>query len=165
MNSDEPTFFSGMSIEAIGKEGNRYIAAVWNRLYMEMYEELTEAFQTIEDGAYGMYLDRLMPLLFEKLEVADYRVIGVVSADDFIIGKCLKFADSVEQAKWGTEDHQARLFWNVVRNERDEPIGTLITELPHSHRTFAIPVAPQLHVLKETERKAIIAGIRRIKQG
>lgn len=165
MTNHEAKFFSGMSIEAIREEGNRYIAAVWNPLYLTMYEELVEAFQTIEDGAYGLYLDQLMPPVFDQLEAANYQVVGSVSEDDFIIGKYLSFSDSLEKAKWGTEDHQSRLFWNVVRNERDEPIGTLITELPHSHRRFDIPAAPQFHVLTQTERKAIIAGIRRIKEG
>ena len=159
-----PEFVSGMSIEAIGHESNRYLAAVWKPLDVAMHAQLTEAFRDIEDGAYGLYLDQLLPPVFDQLEAAGYQVQGVVGKDDFIIGKRLNFSDSLEKAKWGTEEHQSRLFWNIVRNARDEPIGALITELAHSHVTFDIPAPPRCHILPQTDRKSIIAGIGRIKE-
>ena len=162
---NEPEFASDMSIEAIGEEGNRYVAAVWNPLYVEMHEQLTQAFQEIEDGAYGLYLDQLLPPVFDRLEAAGYQMQGAVGEDDFIIAKCLNFSESLEKTKWGTEENQSRLFWNIVRNERNEPIGTLLTELAHSHLKFDIPTPPQFYTLAQTDRKGIIAGIRRIKEG
>ena len=163
--NNEPKFVSDMSIEAIGREGNRYVAAAWNPLYVEMHEQLMQAFQEIKDGAYGLYLDQLLPPVFDRLQAAGYQTQGAVGEDDFIIGKCLNFRDSLEKVKWGTAENQSRLFWNIVRNERDEPIGTLVTELAHSHLNFDIPAQPRFHSLAQTDRKSIIAGIRRIKEG
>ncbi|MDP4098154.1 DUF6022 family protein [Paenibacillus sp. P96] len=160
MKKQLPVMESGMSMETIGEAGNRYIAAVWEELYKERYEQLAQAFLEIEDAAYGLYLDQLMPPLFDRLEEAGFRALGPVKEDNFIIGKCLKFSDSLE--KWGTEDHRIRLFWNVIRNERHEPLGTLITSIPHSHLKFEIPRAPQLYVLAQTEREQIVKGMREI---
>lgn len=160
MDKQLPVIVNSMSIEEIGEAGNRYIAAVWEEVYEERYEQLVKAFQEIEDAAYGLYLDQLMPPLFERLEQAGFQALGPVKEDDFVIGKCLKFSDSLE--KWGTEDNRTRLFWNVIRNERHEPIGTLITAIPHSHLNFDIPRAPQLYTLKQTEREQIVEGIRQI---
>lgn len=156
-----PVFTSGMSVAAIAEEGNRYIREAWKPLYEEMYAQLTAAFREIEDAAYGLYLDRLLPPLFDRLEAAGFQAIGSGKEDDFIIGRCLSFSQSLE--KWGTEDNRSRLFWNVIRNERREPIGTLITEIPHSHLKFDIPAAPRLHALAEVDKESIAAGIRRIK--
>jgi len=160
MDKQLPVIVNGMSIEEIGEAGNRYIAAVWEELYVERYDQLVKAFQEIEDAAYGLYLDQLMPPLFERLEQAGFQALGPVKENDFVIGKCLKFSDSLE--KWGAEDNRTRLFWNVIRNERHEPIGTLITSIPHSHLNFDIPRAPQLYTLKQTEREQIVEGIRQI---
>jgi hypothetical protein len=160
MDKQLPFIESVMSIETIGEACNRYIAAVWEELYKEKYEQLAKAFLEIEDAAYGLYLDELMPPLFERLEGAGFQVLGPVKEDDFVIGKCLKFSDSLE--KWGTEDNRTRLFWNVIHNERHEPIGTLITSIPHSHLGFEIPRAPQVYSLNQTEREQIVEGIRQI---
>ncbi|GGD66149.1 DUF6022 family protein [Paenibacillus nasutitermitis] len=161
MNRQEPIFMSSMSISEIGEEGNRYIGGLWESLYKEMHTQLTAAFLEIEDAAYGLYLDRLMPPLFDRLEEAGFQAADPAGKDDFIIGKCLNFSNSLE--KWGTEDNRSRLFWNVIQNERQEPVGTLITEIPHSHHKFDVPTAPKLYVLTETDRESITAGIRRIK--
>ncbi|GAA3412526.1 DUF6022 family protein [Paenibacillus hodogayensis] len=159
----QPVFHYDMTIEEIGEVGNRYIESIWKTLYDSMLDQLTVAFREIEDAAYGMYLDQLMPTLFDGLEDAGFEVTEPLEEHDFVIGKCLIFRNSIE--KWGTEENRSRIFWNVVHRKKSrQPIGTLLTEIPHSHLKFEIPAAPILYSLGEYERKQIIQGIRRIKE-
>ncbi|NOU54849.1 hypothetical protein HN020_08820 [Brevibacillus borstelensis] len=157
-----PQFRYAMSIEEIGHEGNRYIDSIWYSLYESMYEELTNAFREMEDAAYGMYLDRLMTPLFECLEEAGFVAMEPVEKNDFIIGRCLLFRNSLE--KWGSENNRSRIFWNVVRRTDGDIVGTLLTEIPHSHLKFHIPSAPVFYTLRECDRGRIMQGIRQIKK-
>lgn len=158
----KPAFRYDMTIEDISKAGNQYMESAWKRLYDSMHEQLTTAFLEIEDAAYGLYLDRLMPALFDSLEEAGFEATEPLNEDDFVIGKCLLFRNSLE--KWGTEDKRSRIFWNVIRRKNSrQPIGTLLTEIPHSHLKFDIPAAPKLYSLNAWEREQIAQEIRRIK--
>ncbi|MBB3108788.1 hypothetical protein FHS18_000816 [Paenibacillus phyllosphaerae] len=157
-----PVFRHDMTIEEISEAGNRYIESVWRNLHESMHEQLTIAFGEIEDAAYGMYLDQLMPALFDSLAHAGFDPAERLSEDDFVIGQCLVFRNSLE--KWGTEENRSRIFWNVIRSkESGQPIGTLLTEIPHSHLKFEIPSAPRLYSLNVSEREQITQGIREIK--
>lgn len=159
----KPVFRNNMMIEEIGEAGNQYIESVWRTVYDSMFEQLTAAFREIEDAAYGLYLDQLMPALFDSLEETGFEATEPLKEDDFVIGKCLVFRNSLE--KWGTEDNRSRIFWNVIRRkDNQQPVGTLLTEIPHSHLKFDIPRAPVLYALKECERGQISQGIRRIKE-
>ncbi|KOR90828.1 hypothetical protein AM231_16345 [Paenibacillus solani] len=161
MTEQLPQFRYAMSIEDIGNEGNRYIDSIWYSLYESMFEELTDAFREIEDAAYGMYLDRLMPPLFKCLEEAGLVSMEPVEENDFIIGQCLLFRNSLE--KWGAENNRSRIFWNVIRRTDGHIVGTILTEIPHSHLKFEIPSAPVLYTLRESDRGRIMQGIRQIK--
>lgn len=159
----KPGFRYDMTIEDIGVAGNQYIELVWKSVYDSMHDQLTIAFREIEDAAYGLYLDQLMPTLFDSLEESGFEAVEPLKEDDFVIGKCLLFRNSLE--KWGTEEKRSRIFWNVIRRKNSQqPIGTLLTEIPHSHLKFDIPVAPVLYSLREWEREQIAQGIRRIKE-
>lgn len=162
MTQQLPEFRYAMSIADISNEGNRYIDSIWYFLYQSMFEELTNAFREIEDAAYGMFLDRLMPPIFECLEEAGFVTMEPVKEDDFIIGQCLLFRNSLE--KWGAENNRSRIFWNVIRRTDGHTVGTLLTEIPHSHLKFEIPSAPVLYSLRESERGQIVQGIRQIKR-
>lgn len=158
----KPAFRKDMTIEEIGQAGNQYMDSSWKPIYDSMHEQLTIAFLEIEDAAYGLYLDRLMPALFDGLEEAGFEATEPPKEDDFVIGKCLLFRNSLE--KWGTEDQRSRIFWNVIRRKDSrEPIGTLLTEIPHSHLKFDIPAPPVLYSLDAWEREQIAQEIRRIK--
>nr|WP_238933661.1 DUF6022 family protein [Brevibacillus choshinensis] len=79
--------------------------------------------------------------------------------DDFVIADCLLFRNSLEKAEWGSPGHEMRIFWIVLANHQDEPIGTLVMEFPHSHIQFDIPDRPRIFAFEETERKEIVARI------
>lgn len=162
MEKQLPIIQHNMTIEEIGKAGNQYIDSVWQSLYESMHEQLTAAFPEIEDAVYGLYLDQLMPTIFDCLEESGFVVREALKENDFVIGKRLIFRNSLE--KWGTEENRSRIFWNVIRNKKDEPIGTLLTEITHSHLKFDIPSAPRLYTLRETAKNQIVQGIRQIKE-
>ncbi|MEK3731626.1 MULTISPECIES: DUF6022 family protein [Paenibacillus] len=151
-------FEQGMTIEAIGTACGEYVEMEWRPLYESMHEALTAAFAEIEDAAYGQYLDRLMPPLFEALEQAGYAFTDDVREDDFVIGGRLLFRQSLE--KWGTEDNRSRVFWNVIRDADDRTIGTVLTEIPHSHLKFDIPRGPRVLAIAETTKSGITERIR-----
>lgn len=159
----KPEFRYDMTIKEIGEAGNQYMASAWKPLFDSMHDQLTIAFLEIEDAAYGLYLDKLMPVLFDGLEEAGFEATEPFKEDDFVIGKCLLFRNSLE--KWGTEEMRSRIFWNVIRRKNSQqPIGTLLTEIPHSHLKFDIPAPPVLYSLEMWEREQIAQGIRRIKE-
>lgn len=162
MEKGFPNFQHDMAIEEISKVANHYIATEWRSMYESMHEQLTVAFAEIEDAAYGLYLDQLMPPIFDQLEDAGFRTLEKLEEDDFVIGKRLIFRNSLE--KWGTEDNRSRLFWNVIYDKQGHPIGTLLTEIPHSHQKFDIPSAPVIYALQESLKEQIVQGIRRIKE-
>lgn len=162
MEKQFPTFQHDMTIEQIGEVGNRYIESEWRSLYESMHEQLSAAFLEIEDAVYGLYLNQLMPTIFDRLEDAGFITKETLVENDFVIGKCLIFRNSLE--KWGSEENRSRIFWNVIRNKQDQPIGTLLTEIPHSHMKFDIPSAPLLYSLRESDKNEIVKGIRQIKE-
>jgi hypothetical protein len=157
-----PIFRQDMVIEEISEVANRYIESEWRSMYDSMYDQLTAAFAQIEDAAYGLYLDQLMPLIFEQLEDAGFSVMEKLEENDFVIAKHLIFRNSLE--KWGAEDNRSRIFWNVVNDKQGNPIGTILTEIPHSHLKFDIPSAPIIYSLRESLKERIVQGIRRIKE-
>lgn len=150
-------FEQGMTIKAIGTVCGEYLEKEWQPLYESMHEALTAAFAEIEDAAYGQYLDRLMPPLFVALEQAGYAFADEVREDDFVVGGRLLFRQSLE--KWGTEDNRSRVFWNVIRDADDRTIGTLLTEIPHSHLSFDIPRGPRVFAIAEATKTVIAERI------
>ncbi|EFM10811.1 conserved hypothetical protein [Paenibacillus curdlanolyticus YK9] len=162
MEKGFPVFRQDMVIEEISEVANRYIESEWRSLYESMHEQLTAAFAEIEDAAYGLYLDRLMPIIFEQLEDAGFSTMEKLEENDFVIAKRLIFRNSLE--KWGAEDNRSRIFWNVIHNKQGNPIGTLLTEIPHSHLKFDIPSAPVIYALQETVKERIVLGLRSMKE-
>lgn len=162
MEKGFPIFQQDMAIEEISEVANRYIASEWRPIYESMHEQLTAAFAEIEDAAYGLYLDQLMPTVFDQLEDAGFSTMEKLEEHDFVIAKRLIFRNSLE--KWGTEDNRSRIFWNVIHDKQGSPIGTLLTEIPHSHLKFDIPSAPVIYSLRESIKKQIVQVIRKIKE-
>ncbi|WP_152392949.1 DUF6022 family protein [Paenibacillus guangzhouensis] len=162
MKKGFPICRQDMTIEEISEVANRYIESEWRPLYESMHEQLTTAFAQFEDAAYGLYLDQLMPFIFEQLEDAGFSTMEKLDENDFVIAKWLIFRNSLE--KWGTEDKRSRIFWNVIYDKLGNAIGTLLTEIPHSHQKFDIPSAPVIYSLRESLKERVVQGIRRIKE-
>ncbi|RAV21710.1 hypothetical protein DQG23_09505 [Paenibacillus contaminans] len=162
MKKGIPFFRQDMVIEEISDVANSYIESEWRSKYESMYEQLTAAFVEIEDAAYGLYLDQLMPFIFEQLEDAGFSTMEKLEENDFVIANRLIFRNSLE--KWGAEDNRSRIFWNVIHDKQGNPIGTILTEIPHSHLKFDIPSAPVIYSLRESLKERIVQGIRRIKE-
>lgn len=110
-----------------------------------------------------MYLDKLLPPIWTELENNGFQSAEETKEDDFIIAGCLHFRNSLEKAKWGTPDHEIRIFWIVIENMQNDQIGTLLFELSHSHMKFDIPAPPTFFTFKGVERSKITTRISELK--
>jgi hypothetical protein len=153
-----------MSIEELGKEVSEYITGNWKKIFEENKEDLTARFPEYGDAVYGMYMDILLPPIWHVVEKNGFQSAQETREDDFLIGGCLNFRHSVEKAKWGTPDHEIRMFWIVIENKWKKRIGTLLFEFSHSHLQFDIPAAPALTAFTGTEKKGILAKIKQEKE-
>ncbi|WP_096435868.1 DUF6022 family protein [Alteribacter populi] len=150
-------------IEELGEVLTAYIKDHWERVLEENKEELLKLYPEYEDATYGIYLDKLLPPVWGVLEKNGFQSAEETKEDDFIIGGCLNFRNSIEKAHWGTPSHEIRVFWIVIENQHREQIGTLIFELPHSHVEFDLPAPPKVTVFEGTERREITQKIRELK--
>ncbi|KKI93574.1 hypothetical protein WQ54_02895 [Bacillus sp. SA1-12] len=144
-----------MSIEELGQIVSEYLKEHWEKILTENMEEYQKLFPEYEDATYGMYLDKLLPPVWKELEEAGFKSAETIREDDFIIAGCLNFRNSLEKAKWGTPDHERRVFWIVIENQNKQLIGTFLFELSHSHVNFNLPSAPRLITIQNTERNEI----------
>ncbi|XBM34737.1 DUF6022 family protein [Bacillus licheniformis] len=65
-------FRPGMSIKEIGEQLQGYIAANWKQTLDDHREALLKVFPELEDATYGVYLDHLLPPVFESLEQSGF---------------------------------------------------------------------------------------------
>ncbi|WP_025027898.1 DUF6022 family protein [Caldalkalibacillus mannanilyticus] len=153
-----------MSIEKVGAGLAGYIEEHWQNVWTENLEELERLYPEYEDATYGIYLDKLLPPAWKELEKEGFSSATETQEDDFVIAGCLHFRNSLEKAKWGTPDHEKRVFWIVVQNQNKQSIGTLLFELSHSHVHFHLPSAPRLLTCPSIEREEIIKKIYRLQE-
>lgn len=148
-----------MTIDELGEMLSTYINEYWIEVLNRNIKELEQLFPKYEDATYGMYLDKLIPPIWKRLKEKGFRSIEKTKEDDFVIGECLHFRNSMEKAKWGTPHHEKRVFWIVIENQHKEKIGTLLFELSHSHIEFNLPAPPRFLPLEESKREEIIKKI------
>lgn len=148
-----------MTIDELGEMLSTYIKEYWIEVLNRNIKELEQLFPKYEDATYGMYLDKLIPPIWKRLKENGFRSIEKTKEDDFVIGECLHFRNSMEKAKWGTSRHEKRVFWFVIENQHKEKIGTLLFELSHSHLEFNLPAPPRFLPLEEIKREEIIEKI------
>ncbi|MFC8149901.1 DUF6022 family protein [Bacillus paralicheniformis] len=162
-------FRPDMSIKEIGEQVQSYVAANWKQTLDDHREALLKVFPELEDATYGVYLDHLLPPVFESLEQSGFTTIQdagkgdfFIGKGDFFIGKGLNFRQSME--KWGADDCRSRVFWAVISDQQQQPAGTLLFDFFHSHAGFDVPLPPQIYILEETERARIVAYVKQIKE-
>lgn len=155
-------FRQGMTIKEIGEQMQSYVTAHWKKTLDDHQEAFLKAFPEMEDATYGLYLDKLLPPVFESLEQSGFITIQDPRKGDFFIGKGLNFRHSME--KWGAENCRSRVFWAVIGDQQQKPIGTLLFDFFHSHAGFDVPLAPQIYTLEETARDRIVAAVKQIKE-
>lgn len=148
-----------MTIHELGEVLSTYLKEHWKEVLNRNITELEELFPKYEDATYGMYLDKLIPPIWKIVKENGFRSAETTKEDDFVIGECLHFRNSIEKAKWGTLHHEKRVFWIVIENQHKDKIGTLLFELSHSHIDFNIPAPPRFLPLKEINRKEIVKKI------
>ncbi|MCY8348984.1 DUF6022 family protein [Bacillus haynesii] len=155
-------FRPGMSIKEIGEQVQDYIAANWKQTLDDHRDALLKVFPELEDATYGVYLDHLLPPVFESLEQSGFTTIQDAGKGNFFIGKGLNFRQSME--KWGADNCRSRVFWVVISDQQKKHAGTLLFDFYHSHAGFDVPLSPQIYTLEETERDRIVAHMKQIKE-
>ncbi|WP_246861000.1 DUF6022 family protein [Bacillus sp. REN3] len=148
-----------MKINELGEVLFTYIKEHWKEVLNKNIKELKQLFPEYEDATYGMYLDKLIPPIWKLIKENGFRSIEITKEDDFVIGECLHFRNSIEKANWGKPHHEKRVFWIVIENQNKDKIGTLLFELSHSHIEFNLPAAPRFLSLEEIKREEIIKKI------
>jgi hypothetical protein len=144
-----------MSIGQVAAALSEYVELSWKSVLQKNVQELTALFPELEDSTYGMYLDRLIPQAWKELERCGFQPAEPAHEGDFVIARCLNFRNSLEKAEWGSPGREIRVFWIVLNNRHNQPIGTLVLEFAHSHLQFDVPELPKFSALTETERSEI----------
>jgi len=148
-------FNQSMTIFEVGEVFSNYVNKQWENILDKNLAELAALFPEFEDATYGMYLDKLLPPIWKDLEKCGFQLAEELREDDFVIAGCLNFRHSIEKAKWGSPNHEKRIFWIVIKNSQGNKIGTLLFELPHSHVQFDIPAKPKFIPFESSETDEI----------
>lgn len=80
-------FRQGMTIKEIGEQMQSYVTAHWKKTLDDHQEAFLKLFPEMEDATYGLYLDKLLPPIFESLEQSGFITIQDPRKGDFFIGK------------------------------------------------------------------------------
>ncbi|EFM12591.1 hypothetical protein PaecuDRAFT_0102 [Paenibacillus curdlanolyticus YK9] len=133
-------------MKAIVRAAQQALSTAWREVYEEQRAEWEEMFKQWGDRAYGVWIQRFMPPIVEQLALQGWMIKGGFNR-----------RDSIEN--WGPPEERERCAWYVIASEEGEPLGTLILQIYHSHRSFRLPRAPRFLALDVTEREEIIAAL------
>ncbi|WP_028548023.1 DUF6022 family protein [Paenibacillus sp. UNC451MF] len=118
----------------------------WRMVYQEKKEQLTQMFEQYGDRAYGVCIQEFMIPVVEQLR-----------ADGYSVKAGFNRKDSMEN--WGPPEERERCVWYVLHDDKGIPIGTMVLQIYHSHRTFHFPRAPRLFSVEVTDREQIISAL------
>lgn len=122
------------------------LSEAWRSVLQEKHEELTRMFEASGDRAYGVWIQQFME------PVAAY-----IRSEGFIIKGGFNRNDSIE--RWGPPEERERCIWYAVKTDDNTPVGTLVLQVYHSHKSFHLPRAPRLLALEATDREAVIEAL------
>ncbi|MBW5446238.1 hypothetical protein GE107_09220 [Cohnella sp. CFH 77786] len=122
--------------------------ASWRTVLEDKKDELAEMFEKFGDRAYGVWIHHFMTPVIEHLTAEGYLVKGGFNR-----------ANSVES--WGPPEERERCAWYVVRHGDGTPLGTMILQVYHSHKSFRLPRAPRLLPMEAVDRDAILEALSR----
>ena len=136
-------------IFALGGRIDAQLAEQWQRVLDTYRAKLTDAYARAGDAAFGTYLNLLFRNVKRDLREAGLRTTPPLPGD---------FGSSRE---WGNADgtDNERWMWSAVHTASGEPLGTLVTTIPHDHSRFRLPRRPHVFALRETERSAVEAAL------
>ena len=138
-------------IFAVGQFLEDHVTANWDVILTEKKAQLNHAFATAGEPAYGTYLNFLYHKIHSQLKDAGLRVSTRLPGDMSI------------SREWGTnsrETDQYRCMWSTLYElDTDEPLGTIVTVLPHDHTQFRVPTKPPVFALAETTKDEVVATL------
>lgn len=146
---DETDLRDRPDILALGGWIDAQLAESWQSVLDVHREKLADAYTRAGDAAFGTYLNLLLRGVKRRLREAGLRAVPPLPGD---------FDSSRE---WGNADgtDNERWLWSAVQTASGEPLGTLVTTIPHDHTRFRLPRRPHVFALRETERSAVEAAL------
>lgn len=146
---NEPELRGRPDIIALGGWIDDHVAENWQSVLDAHAVKLADAYTRAGDAAFGTYLNLLLRGVKRKLRGAGLKTTPPLPGD---------FDSSRE---WGNDDgtDNERWMWSAVRAASGEPLGTLVTTVPHDHTRFRLPRRPRIFALPETERTAVEAAL------
>jgi hypothetical protein len=138
-------------IAVIGQYIQNHVDENWDVILSTKKEQLEHAFATVGEPSYGTYLNFLYQAIHAQLEEAGLHA-SVRFPGDMNISR-----------EWGTnleQTDQYRCLWTTLSDSAsDQPIGTIVTVLPHDHTRFRVPEKPPVLFLEETNKEDIVANL------
>ncbi|CAN7657044.1 DUF6022 family protein [Paenibacillus sp. LjRoot153] len=133
-------------IDHLFRKAEKQLSDTWKSVLESKQTELIQMFNTYGDRAYGVWIQDFMALVIEPFQQEGYQVKAGFNRHN-----------SVEN--WGPPEERERCAWYFIHNHEGAPIGTLVLQIYHSHRSFFVPRAPQLLFLQVTEREDILTAL------
>jgi hypothetical protein len=136
-------------IHVVGRYIERHIAENWQTLLQKNIDKLLDAYNRAGDMAYGTYLNLLFRPVHKQLKQAGLRPKPRLPGN-FNISR-----------EWGRMDEsdQQRWMWSAIHSVEGEPLGTIVTITFHDHTQFRLPRQPQVIVLTETSKEAVVEAL------
>lgn len=134
------------SFATLIRSAGKILSVSWRAVYEEKKEELTRMFEEHGDRAYGVWIQQFMTPVLEHL-----------AAEGYILKSGFNRKDSVEN--WGPPEERERCIWYIVKSGDGIPLGTMVLQVYHSHKTFHLPRAPRLFALEVTETEQIVSAL------
>lgn len=145
------TELRGKDIFALSAWIDAQLEAHWQGVQDAYREKLADAYARAGDAAFGTYLNLLLRGAKRKLRESGLRTTPPLPGD-FNISREWGSADETDNERW---------MWSAVHTALGEPLGTLVTTVPHDHTRFRLPRRPRVFALRETGRTEVEAALSR----
>lgn len=133
-------------IDPIFRKAESQLSESWKSVYENKQTELIAMFNQYGDRAYGVWIQDFMAHVIEPFQQEGYQMKAGFNRHN-----------SVEN--WGPPEERERCAWYLIHDHEGKPVGTLVLQVYHSHRSFFVPRAPQLLLLQVTEREDILSAL------
>lgn len=135
-------------IHAIGRYIENQIDRNWQTLLHQNRDKLLDAFNKVDDMAYGAYCYKLFRPIHQHLKQAGLYPSPWLPGD---------FNSSRE---WGADQSdRQRWMWSTIASQEGKALGTIVTMIFHDHTQFRLPRQPQAIALTETSKEAVVAAL------
>ncbi|KRE70004.1 DUF6022 family protein [Paenibacillus sp. Soil750] len=133
-------------IDLLFRKAENRLSDTWKSVYENKQTELISMFNEYGDRAYSVWIQDFMAHVVEPFQQEGYQIKAGFNRHN-----------SIEN--WGPPEERERCAWYLIHDHVGTPIGTLVLQIYHSHRSFFVPRAPQLLFLQVTEKIDILSAL------